>query len=55
MLNQTDDKSLRCAFCGKSQNEVELLIAGPGVNICNECVAIFDEIVKAKKQSEAVK
>ncbi len=45
---QNDEKrQLRCAFCGKSQDKVERMIAGPGVNICNECVelcqAVLDE------------
>jgi hypothetical protein len=31
---------LRCSFCRKSENEVEKLVAGPQVYICNECVAI---------------
>ena len=31
---------LRCSFCQKSENEVEKLVAGPQVYICNECVAI---------------
>ena len=29
---------MRCSFCGRSQNEVEQLLIGPGVNICNECI-----------------
>ena len=36
---------LCCSFCGKSQDEVERLIAGPDVYICNECVALCDEII----------
>lgn len=36
---------LKCSFCGKSENEVNRLIAGPGVFICNECVALCDEIL----------
>jgi ATP-dependent Clp protease ATP-binding subunit ClpX len=36
---------IRCSFCGKNQNEVERLIAGPDVYICNECVALCDEII----------
>ncbi|MBR5134507.1 MAG: ATP-dependent protease ATP-binding subunit ClpX, partial [Clostridia bacterium] len=35
-----------CSFCGKSQNDVVQLIAGPGVYICNECVALCDEILR---------
>lgn len=38
-------KAHRCSFCGKSQNEVERLIAGPGAYICNECVALCHEIL----------
>ncbi|WP_457570626.1 ATP-dependent Clp protease ATP-binding subunit ClpX [Desulfovulcanus sp.] len=36
---------LCCSFCGKSQDEVERLIAGPDVYICNECVALCEEII----------
>jgi transcription elongation factor Elf1 len=36
---------LHCSFCGKSQVEVAKLIAGPFVFICNECVAMCDDIV----------
>ena len=43
MANQTSGKDgkgreMRCSFCGRSQNEVEQLLIGPGVNICNECI-----------------
>jgi ATP-dependent Clp protease ATP-binding subunit ClpX len=41
-------KALHCSFCGKSQVEVEKLIAGPTVFICNECVAMCDEIVAGR-------
>jgi ATP-dependent Clp protease ATP-binding subunit ClpX len=34
-----------CTFCGKSRHQVNRLIAGPGVHICNECVALCDEIL----------
>src|SRR3954471_17432889 len=44
MVRRTDD-TLRCSFCGKSQNEVKKLIAGPTVFICNECVDICNEII----------
>jgi len=36
---------MRCSFCGKSKDRVEKLIAGPGVFICDECVAICSDIV----------
>ena len=37
--------NLRCSFCGKSQGEVNKLIAGVGVYICNECIEVCNEIV----------
>ena len=36
---------LRCSFCGKTQDEVKKLIAGPGVYICDECIRLCDEII----------
>ena len=45
---------LRCSFCGKSQNEVKKLIAGPTVYICNECIDICNEIITDDQQAEAV-
>ena len=38
MAKNDDKKSLRCSFCGKHQDQVQRLIAGPGAYICNECV-----------------
>ena len=40
------DKNLRCSFCGKSQQEVRKLIAGPEVFICDECVNLCNEIIR---------
>lgn len=37
-----------CAFCGKSQNEVFMLVAGPTSFICNECIKLCSEIVAEK-------
>ena len=36
---------LKCSFCGKGQEEVKKLIAGPSVFICNECVDLCNEII----------
>jgi hypothetical protein len=36
---------LVCNFCGKSQREVEKLVAGPGVYICDECVDVCNEVI----------
>ena len=47
------DDTLRCSFCGKSQNEVKKLIAGPTVYICNECIDICIEIISDDAQQES--
>ena len=39
------DAHLKCSFCGKSQNQVRKLIAGPGVYICDECIDLCNEIL----------
>jgi ATP-dependent Clp protease ATP-binding subunit ClpX len=39
------EELLCCSFCGKSQNDVRKLIAGPGVYVCNECIDICNEII----------
>ncbi|MCR9192782.1 MAG: ATP-dependent Clp protease ATP-binding subunit ClpX [Gammaproteobacteria bacterium] len=39
-------KTLYCSFCGKSQNEVKKLIAGPSVFVCDECVALCNDIIQ---------
>ena len=39
------DSHLKCSFCGKSQEQVRKLIAGPGVYICDECVDLCNEIL----------
>ena len=40
------DKLLFCSFCGKNQNEVRKLIAGPSVYICNECIDLCNDIIR---------
>lgn len=40
------EKLLHCSFCGKSQNEVQKLIAGPSVFICDECVELCNDIIR---------
>ncbi len=40
------EKKIRCSFCGKTQDQVEKLISGPGVYICNECVDLCMDIVE---------
>jgi ClpX C4-type zinc finger protein/glyoxalase superfamily protein len=41
--------ALHCSFCGKSQHDVSCLVAGPAVFICDECVALCDDIVEDEK------
>lgn len=42
----TKDKSVRCSFCGKDSSEVERIIIGPGVNICNECISLCCDLLE---------
>jgi len=44
--NTEGEKLLLCTFCGKNQNEVRKLIAGPSVYICNECIDLCNDIIK---------
>lgn len=44
-MPKDDKKSVRCSFCGKHQEEVERIIAGPGAYICNECVQLCMSIL----------
>jgi ATP-dependent Clp protease ATP-binding subunit ClpX len=41
-----DGDNLKCSFCDKVQRQVEILVVGPGVVICNECVDLCNEIVE---------
>lgn len=41
-----DKGQLKCSFCGKSQDQVRKLVAGPGVYICDECIELCNEIVE---------
>lgn len=50
-MPRIDDKNLRCSFCGKYQDEVDRMIAGPGVYICNECVELCAEVMNGGKPS----
>lgn len=40
------NKNIKCSFCGKSQDSVERIIAGPGVYICNECIKVCSNIIE---------
>ena len=54
--NTTDsNKLLHCSFCGKNQNEVSKLIAGPSVFICDECVDLCNEIISDELEEKSLK
>ncbi|MBU1156202.1 MAG: ATP-dependent Clp protease ATP-binding subunit ClpX, partial [Proteobacteria bacterium] len=54
MTKKNDGKGsdLVCSFCGKSQDEVKKLIAGPSVYICDECIELCNEIIEEEYQKE---
>ena len=45
MAANKDNGSIKCSFCGKRQDQVQKLVAGPGVYICNECIMLCHEII----------
>ena len=49
--DETKNEILHCSFCGKTQDQVERLIAGPGVYICNECIDLCEKIIEEEKES----
>lgn len=46
------DKNIKCSFCGKSQDAVERIIAGPGVFICDECIKVCTNIIEDENYDE---
>lgn len=52
MFEDTTGQDVHCSFCGKSQSEVQKIVAGPGVFICNECVALCQEIIDQEMAEE---
>ncbi len=49
---EDDKKELSCSFCGKAKSEVERLIAGPGVYICNECIESCHDLIEEQSIKE---
>ena len=45
MAKNEQNKGIRCSFCGKTQDSVERIIAGPGVYICDECIKVCNNII----------
>ncbi|HEP1700024.1 ATP-dependent Clp protease ATP-binding subunit ClpX [Streptococcus pyogenes] len=52
--SRTNDIKVYCSFCGKSQDDVKKIIAGNNVFICNECVALSQEIIKEELAEEVL-
>ncbi len=53
MFKFTDEKGqLKCSFCGKGQDQVKRLVAGPGVYICDECIELCNEIIEDEFSEE---
>ena len=56
MANQfTDQEEIKCAFCGKTQDQVKKMIAGNGVHICNECVDLAKKIIDDELRADSLK
>jgi len=51
-MNTVKEALLRCSFCGKTQDEVKKIIAGPTVYICDECIELCNEIMEEEYQNE---
>ncbi|MEG0593674.1 MAG: ATP-dependent Clp protease ATP-binding subunit ClpX [Christensenella sp.] len=51
--NDGGDEQVKCTFCGKTQDEVRRLVAGPGVYICDECVELCREIIEEEFKDAA--
>jgi len=53
MFRFGDCEKLKCSFCGKSQEQVRKLVAGPGVYICDECIELCNEIIEEELYGES--
>lgn len=45
-MPKSNDKNIKCSFCGKPQEIVKKIIAGPGVYICDECISVCQNIME---------
>ena len=52
-MANNDKKEVRCSFCGRTQDEVKRLIAGPNAYICNECVEICADLIDEEEENVA--
>jgi hypothetical protein len=49
----TKPRTTRCSFCGKPHTEIQKLVAGPGVFICNQCVALAAQVIEQSNAADA--
>lgn len=54
-LSSDDSPRLRCSFCDKDQDEVHKLIAGPNVYICDECIAICNQVLAEERNPASLR
>lgn len=54
MNKYSENNELRCSFCGKPQSQVRRLISGSGVYICNECIALCQDILMAEENQQVM-
>ncbi len=52
MARNDTPKGVKCSFCGKTQESVKKIVAGPGVYICNECIGLCNEIIESEFYDE---
>src|SRR2546430_11046999 len=56
-MNEREDRRryTRCSFCGKGQDQVRKLVAGPGVYICDQCIDLCQEVLEEDNRSTSTK
>jgi len=56
-MNEREDRRryTRCSFCGKGQDQVRKLVAGPGVFICDQCIDLCQEVLEDDNRSAGTK
>ena len=53
-MAKISERNIKCSFCGKTQEAVKKIIAGPGVFICDECIGLCQEIIEEEKYDEEI-
>ncbi|WP_413627115.1 ATP-dependent Clp protease ATP-binding subunit ClpX [Fructilactobacillus vespulae] len=55
MFEDETNKTIACSFCGKTQDQVKKIVAGPGVYICNECIDLCEQIMETEIKDDSAK